>query len=124
MIPSLILYNERVAREVGIPLVDAQLLHALSLETEGLTPGELRELSAQPGSSITRSIDRLEGKGFVRRVPDPGDRRSVRVVADASAMASFAPHYAHLGEQMETLAEGFTVEELETIARYLRGLTE
>lgn len=124
VIPSVILYNERVARQIGLPLVDAQLLHAITLTPEGLTPGELRDLSAQPPSSITRIVDRLEAKGFAHRVPDHADRRSVRVVADPDALTSFVPHYQHFGEQMTGLADGFEVTELEAIARYLRGLAE
>jgi DNA-binding MarR family transcriptional regulator len=40
-------------------------------------------------SGITRLIDRMEGAGLVRRVPAPGDRRSVLVEATDHGRAVF-----------------------------------
>ena len=45
--------------------------------------GRVGELTALTTGATTRLIDRLEQAGFVRRVPDPADRR--RVIVEAAA---------------------------------------
>ncbi|MFG1997853.1 MarR family winged helix-turn-helix transcriptional regulator [Spirillospora sp. NPDC048911] len=46
---------------------------------EGLTAGDLNKAAMVTSGAITNRIDRLAAKGLVERVPDPQDRRSVRV---------------------------------------------
>lgn len=48
-------------------------------EPHALTAGELLASSMVTTGAITNRIDRLEGRGLVRRVADPGDRRRVLV---------------------------------------------
>ena len=51
-----------------------------SLDASGsLTMGELAAALAQPLSTTTRIVDWLVGEGYVERLPDPQDRRVVRV---------------------------------------------
>jgi DNA-binding MarR family transcriptional regulator len=54
---------------------------ALSTLAESGTPLPLSEIAnrlACVRSNVTQLVDRLEAEGLVRRVSDPGDRRSVR----------------------------------------------
>ena len=43
------------------------------------TAGRLSEITGLTSGAVTRVIDRLEQAGYVRRVPDPADRRRVIV---------------------------------------------
>ena len=43
------------------------------------TPGELSAQLELSSGAMTNRLDRLEHAGLVRRLPDPGDRRGVRV---------------------------------------------
>jgi DNA-binding MarR family transcriptional regulator len=43
------------------------------------SPGELAEDLEISSGAMTSRLDRLEGQGFVRRLPDPGDRRGIVV---------------------------------------------
>ncbi|KAB2348433.1 MarR family winged helix-turn-helix transcriptional regulator [Actinomadura rudentiformis] len=47
--------------------------------TNGLTAGDLNKAAMVTSGAITNRIDRLASKGLVERVPDPQDRRSIRV---------------------------------------------
>ena len=44
------------------------------------SPGQLGTETLVTSGTMTNRIDRLEGRGLVRREPDPADRRGVRVV--------------------------------------------
>jgi DNA-binding MarR family transcriptional regulator len=44
-----------------------------------LSPGRLLDETMVTSGTMTNRVDRLEGKGLVERLPDPGDRRGVRV---------------------------------------------
>ncbi|MEW1718312.1 MarR family transcriptional regulator [Streptomyces sp. NPDC093109] len=48
-------------------------------DSEPLRPGELAARLSVEASHITRQLRRLEGGGYVIRVPDPDDRRARRV---------------------------------------------
>lgn len=49
-------------------------------EPYSLSPGQLGAETLVTSGTMTNRIDRLADKGLVRREPDPGDRRGVRVV--------------------------------------------
>jgi DNA-binding MarR family transcriptional regulator len=44
-------------------------------ETDGLQQAELADMISKDRPNITRILDLLESNGFVRREPDPNDRR-------------------------------------------------
>jgi len=44
-----------------------------------LTPSEIGERILLPSASITSTLDVLERRGWVRRVPNPDDRRSLLI---------------------------------------------
>lgn len=45
---------------------------------------ELSELEGVDAPTLSRAVSRLEERGFVRRLPDPDDRRAVMVEATAA----------------------------------------
>ncbi|MGD0248333.1 MAG: MarR family transcriptional regulator, partial [Candidatus Limnocylindrales bacterium] len=72
------LFSQAVADRLGLAGSDVECLDIL--EQEGrLTVGRLAELTGLTTGSATRMVDRLEQAGYVRRVPDPADRRRVLV---------------------------------------------
>lgn len=46
---------------------------------EPLTPSEIGDRILVPSASITSTLDNLERRGWVRRVPNPDDRRSLLI---------------------------------------------
>lgn len=75
---------EREMRRQGVDLNFTQFL-ALKLLGSGkpLTPMELsRALHYNPGA-LTRLLDKLEQRGYLKRLPDPVDRRALRLEVTA-----------------------------------------
>jgi DNA-binding MarR family transcriptional regulator len=69
---------------------------------------------------VTGLINRLERKGFARRVPNPGDRRSVLVEVDRERVyASMAPLFEDWVDSLQELYAGYTDEQLELILHFL-----
>lgn len=48
-------------------------------ESEPLRPGELATRLGVEASHVTRTVQQLEGTGYLSRVPDPADRRAQRI---------------------------------------------
>jgi DNA-binding MarR family transcriptional regulator len=69
---------------------------------------------------VTGLINRLERKGFARRVPNPHDRRSILVEVDRErAFASMAPLFEDWVRSLHELWAGYTDEQLEVILDFL-----
>ena len=69
-------FGQTVAIRFGLSESDVEALEVL-LDTGAATAGRLSELMGLTTGAVTRVIDRLEQAGYVRRVPDPADRRRV-----------------------------------------------
>jgi DNA-binding MarR family transcriptional regulator len=70
-------------------------------------------------------IDRLERIGYARRVPDPGDRRRVRVHVTPAFYEATEPLWGPMAADWQsTLSRRFTVEDLERIAAFLLTISE
>ena len=72
------LFGQTVAIRFGLTESDIEALEVL-LDSGSATAGRLSELMGLTTGAVTRVIDRLEQAGYVRRVPDPADRRRVVV---------------------------------------------
>jgi DNA-binding MarR family transcriptional regulator len=71
-------YNEAVADRLGLNPTDLRCLELVIAEP-GITAGRLADQAALTTGAVTGVLDRLERAGFVRREPDPADRRSVTI---------------------------------------------
>lgn len=91
------------------------VLYYISRNAEGkeLIQQDIAELMDKPKSSILRSIDGLEEKGFVRRVSSPGDRRKNVIELTASGRAIIDEMHQHFIVQDALLKEGISEDELE-----------
>src|SRR5436305_5611211 len=67
--------------EFNLDYAEYKLLGLLSREGEVYrsSPGRLARLMELSSGAITNSLDRLEEAGFLRRLPDPDDRRGILV---------------------------------------------
>lgn len=75
---AVMLHGHASARACGLGATDLYALNILQL-SGAMTPGELAERTGLTTGPTTRLIDRLEQAGYVRRVPDAGDRRKIIV---------------------------------------------
>jgi DNA-binding MarR family transcriptional regulator len=122
VVAAAVLTNERIARSIGLNVVDLQTYGVLVRHGGQMTPGEVARATELPSSTTTRVLDRLEGKGMVERRPDPADRRKVWVHARPLDDRKVTSAYAEILRQMEKVHAGFTVAQLETVARYLAAI--
>jgi DNA-binding MarR family transcriptional regulator len=105
---------------LGLTTQQAALL--LNASGGGMSPGQLMDAVGTDTAGMTKLLDRLEDKGLVRRCPNPADRRSVLIEATERGLA-LAPGLAPVfGEVTQQLFEGFTDDELTTLASFLRRM--
>ena len=71
---------ERDLAAIGVELNHSQYLVLKILAKYGVqTPGELARWLDHNAGAMTRLLDRLEDKGYVRRQPHAEDRRALRI---------------------------------------------
>ncbi|GAA2037015.1 hypothetical protein GCM10009819_22020 [Agromyces tropicus] len=129
VIASSVMTNERIARSMGLNVVDLQALGFIARHGQPMTAGEVSQATELPTSTTTRVLDRLEQRGLIERAPDPADRRRVvvRVRPEATAPAGSGAEgdpYGAILAGMRRVHEGFSVDELETVARYLDAVKD
>ncbi|GAA3055696.1 MarR family transcriptional regulator [Streptomyces roseofulvus] len=95
------------------------------LERHGpLTAKELAGHSGLAPASVTGLVDRLERKGYVRRVKHPTDKRRVLIEPRPEKLAELAPLFDDWAREVHELYEEFSTAELRTVLRFLTGATE
>jgi DNA-binding MarR family transcriptional regulator len=70
---------------------------------------------------VTGVIDRLERRGFVRRVRDPHDRRKVLVEVSEIDESRYVHLFQDAVDFTERVLAQFTAEEFDVIERYCRA---
>ncbi len=74
------------------------------------------------GATLTRHLDRLERSALVRRVPDPGDRRIMRLEITEAGVAAQQRMLGAVIEFNDRLREGVTADEIEQLRVLLARL--
>lgn len=117
-------FDAVAARRLGVSDTDLRLLNIIEND-RGISAGELAARSGLTPGAVTGVIDRLEAHGYARRVPDPSDRRRVRVeVTQAFYRAAENIWGPVAADWHGALAERFTSEQLELIVAFLRATSE
>ncbi|MET9651893.1 MarR family transcriptional regulator [Streptomyces sp. NPDC006460] len=115
-------FHTAVAAQQDLGATETKTLDLL--ERHGaLTAKELAEHSGLAPASVTGLVDRLERKGFVRRVKHPTDKRRVLVEPRPEKLAEIAPLFDDWAREVHELYEEFSTEELLVITRFLTGST-
>ena len=114
-----VMFHTAVAARQGLSASEGKALDLLH-RSGPLTAGELARRSGLAPASVTALVDRLERKGFARRIPNPGDGRSVLVEVDRERVdATVAPLFADWVGSLYELYAGYTDEQLEVILHFL-----
>jgi MarR family transcriptional regulator, organic hydroperoxide resistance regulator len=109
-----ILFNLKVAEDVGINATDMQCLHVLALQGSA-TPTELAGWSRLTTGGITVVLDRLEKAGYIRREPNPKDRRSIIIRPVMPALAKLQAIYQSKGQGLAKVLSSYTESELQLL---------
>lgn len=109
--------SQRAADALGLHPTDMQFLNLLDL-LGPMTPGALAQWSGLSSGGVTVVLDRLESAGYVRREPNPDDRRSVLIRLQRRQQKRVDTNYKGAQEQFAELAKKFSEAELEVILRF------
>lgn len=127
---AVVLFHEAVGRRLGLSAVEHKAL-GLVQRRGPLTAGALARQTGLTSGAVTGLVDRLERAGYVRRVPDPGDRRRVLVAAVPERRPDLDGLFGELGREMATFMAAYDERELAAIGdwivntiRVLRAQTE
>jgi DNA-binding MarR family transcriptional regulator len=112
------LFSQAVAERLGLAGSDVESLEVLGDEGR-LTVGRLAEISGLTTGSATRMIDRLEQAGFVRRLPDPADRRRVLVEPVEGLGAKLGALHASIAASQREVIELYDDDQLRVLIDYL-----
>lgn len=117
------IHNHACADLVGLNPSDWDCLDVLDW-TGPTTAGRLAEHVGLTSGAVTGVIDRLEKAGFVRRAPDPDDRRKVIVHLLRDRDRDLGEVFGHLSQAVDELTGRYSDTELAAIVDFLRGANE
>jgi DNA-binding MarR family transcriptional regulator len=107
-----VVLSETVAARVGLNSTDMECLDLLSQEGP-TTARRLGEVTGLTTGAVTSLIDRLEKAGYVRRTPNPRDRRSVLVEPLTERIArDIGPYYVSIARSMAEIYAQYSDEDL------------
>jgi len=118
-----LMLQQIIAERAGLHATDAECIDFL-MEMGPSTAGSLAKATRLTTGAITNVIDRLERAGFVKRGPDPKDRRKVVVTYIPEKKTGISESYAALAANVQQHLSTYTKEELELLTRYTDALNE
>jgi len=95
---------------------------ALNQHDGPMTMGDLSRALNVPLSSATRIVDFMVKNNFVERLPDPDDRRVVRVALTETGSLMHRAMNSAIQRRVERMLRPFTPDERETLITLLRKL--
>lgn len=122
---SLIYKNlDQLMTKAGISQAQASVLVVLKSVGRPLPLSRLARLLVQEAQSVTSLVDRLEGRGLVRRVPDQRDRRVINVELTDEGQALFQRIYPLAQKGITDIFHEahLSARELHTLTESLRKL--
>jgi MarR family transcriptional regulator, organic hydroperoxide resistance regulator len=123
LIAGSILYNQQIADRVGLRLTDMQCINVLELMGPS-TPGELARHTGLTTGGVTMMLDRLEKGGYLKREPNPRDRRSVLVHLNPTKVKKMQAFYGDINERLAALLDETSERELRAVVKLLTKMNE
>ena len=112
-------FDNLAAQRLGVNETDLHCLNIIE-NAGGVTAGELAAESGLTTGAVTGVIDRLERKGFARRVSDPSDRRRVKVEVTKAFYARADKIWGPVAADWASALERFSGEQLDSFDQFLR----
>jgi DNA-binding MarR family transcriptional regulator len=113
-----ILFHQAIADRLGMNITDHKCADLLA-HFGAMTAGELARHTGLTTGAITGLVDRLEKRGFARRVRDAHDRRRVIVEPIMQRMEKvIVPLFESMGDAAIALCERYSTEELAVISDF------
>jgi DNA-binding MarR family transcriptional regulator len=122
-IASVIFFNTQAAEKVGLSLTDMQMIHMLQLNGPA-TPGRLATWTGLSSGGVTVALDRLQKAGYIRREPNPADRRSLIVTLAPVRIRKLEGMYGEVERETRRLLATLPAGDLEAVIRFFETLRE
>jgi DNA-binding MarR family transcriptional regulator len=116
-------FDQVTADRLGINRTDRNCLDVIQRHG-GVTAGELAREAGLTTGAVTAVLDRLEDKGYVRRVRDTEDRRRVKVEVTPEFHEEAKRIYWPLMEEWAEIMRRPTVQQLEAMVEFMREANE
>jgi DNA-binding MarR family transcriptional regulator len=116
-------FDQAVADHLGMNRTDMRCVDLID-QAGGMTAGELARAAGLTTGAVTAVIDRLERAGVARRVPDPADRRRVRIETTPKLWELTGPLMGPFIQESQVILDDYSTEELERFADFLRRVIE
>jgi DNA-binding MarR family transcriptional regulator len=118
-------FAQRNIRESGLDItIDQWLVLKTITDHPDLTQREMAAKVFKDHASITRMIELLVRRGFLKRSPNPADRRQYILELTSEGKAVYEQLVPIVATNRETALEGFSEEEIELLKRLLQRMTE
>jgi DNA-binding MarR family transcriptional regulator len=118
---STLLHQHVVAQTIGLNVTDAECIDFLQ-EAGTCTAGDLAKATRLTTGAITNVIDRLEKAGFVKRTPNPLDKRKVMVSFIPKKHTPAKVHYQALAGKVHDLLSTYNEQELQLLINYTKSM--
>jgi DNA-binding MarR family transcriptional regulator len=117
-------FDNLAAERLGLNGTDLHCINIIE-NADGLTAGDLASQAGLTTGAVTGVVDRLERAGYARRVPDPVDRRRVKLEVTPKFYARADKIWGPVAADWASRLSGrFTAEELERVIDFLRTTNE
>ncbi len=116
-------YLNGVLKPLGITAAEVPVLTFL-FRNDGVSQEQLSSFLVIDKASITRALQTLAAKGYVRKERDPADRRSNRVFLTAQATEREERIYALLRQWTAMLTEGLDRQAVGTMFDVLERMAD
>ncbi len=113
-----VLFHSAIAERMQLHPTDYKALGILE-RLGAMSAGDLGKHAGLATPSVTNLIDRLEQRGFVRRVRDTTDRRRVLVEPVIDRLAGGREVFASARQSLARLFESYSDRELAVIADFM-----
>lgn len=120
---SSVLFRNAIGRKLGLNITESECLSLLSIRGVS-TPTELSRYTGLTTGSTTAMLDRLEKAEFIKRKPNPKDRRGVLIEINKKWAETAGSLVAGVQKAHKELIASYTDKDLETIADFLTRFTE
>jgi len=111
-------------RALGINETDARCLNIVDNEGGTITAGRLAELSGLTTAAVTGVLDRVEAKGYARRVRDPGDRRRVLVELTPRLRERMEVIWGPLAAEADAIVKRYSADDLRLVMDWYEASRE
>jgi len=114
-------FSAQAAEKVGLGPTDLQMVHMLQLYGPS-TPSRLGAATGLSSGGVTVALDRLEKAGYIRRQPNPNDRRSLLVALVPSAIVKLKGLFEGVQARGRSLLATLPEHDLEVVLRFFETM--